>query len=131
MTHDPSPDGARDEDGTEPGAEMTEAAPAAETTQTQEAENDVTETTQTIEDETTADTTVDAPDTEAVAATPEVDATEEGVLADQVATGACDFGVPSARVSVLSAGGGFSVRISGHNEKDAGVILKHAELLPR
>lgn len=53
------------------------------------------------------------------------------VLADQVATGACDFGVPSARVSVLSAGGGFSVRISGHNEKDAGVILKHAELLPR
>jgi len=53
------------------------------------------------------------------------------VTAEQVATGACDFGVPGARVSVLSAGGGFSVRISGHNEKDAGVILKHAELLPR
>jgi len=53
------------------------------------------------------------------------------VLSDQVATSVCDFGVPSARVSVLSAGGGFSVRISGHNEKDAGVILKHAELLPR
>ena len=30
------------------------------------------------------------------------------VLTEQVATGACDFGVPSARVSVLSAGGGFS-----------------------
>jgi hypothetical protein len=52
-------------------------------------------------------------------------------LTDQVATGACDFGVPRARVSVLSAGGGFSVRVSGHSEKDAGVILKHAELLPR
>jgi hypothetical protein len=53
------------------------------------------------------------------------------VVSDQVATGACDFGVRSANVSVLSAGGGFSVRISGHNEKDAGVILHHAELLSR
>ena len=53
------------------------------------------------------------------------------VLADEVATGACNFGVPSATVSVLSAGGGFSVRISASNEKDAGVILKHAQQLPR
>jgi hypothetical protein len=53
------------------------------------------------------------------------------VLSDQVAAGACDFGVRNAKVSVLSAGGGFSVRISGHNEKDAGVILQHAELLTR
>src|SRR4051812_22995842 len=53
------------------------------------------------------------------------------VLSDQVATGACDFGVRNANVSVLSAGEGFSVRISGHNEKDAGVILHHAELLAR
>ena len=53
------------------------------------------------------------------------------VLSDQVATGACDFGVRNAKVSVLSAGEGFSVRISGQNEKDAGVILQHAELLAR
>ena len=53
------------------------------------------------------------------------------VLSDQVATGACDFGVRNAKVSVLSAGEGFSVRISGQNEKDAGVILHHAELLAR
>jgi hypothetical protein len=53
------------------------------------------------------------------------------VLSDQIATGACDFGVRSAKVSVLSSGAGFSVRISGHDEKDAGVILHHAELLTR
>jgi hypothetical protein len=53
------------------------------------------------------------------------------VLADQIATGACDFGVRNAKVSVLSSGGGFSVRVSGQNEKDAGVILQHAELLTR
>jgi len=53
------------------------------------------------------------------------------VLTDEVATGACNFGVPSAKVSVLSAGGGFSVRISAHNEKDADMILKHAQQLPR
>lgn len=53
------------------------------------------------------------------------------VLSDQVASGACDFGVAKAQVSVLSAGGGFSVRISGRSQKDAGVILQHAELLPR
>ncbi len=63
---------------------MTEAAPAAETTQTQEAENDVTETTQTIEDETTADATLDAPDTDDVASTPEADEAEEDVLADSL-----------------------------------------------
>ena len=40
-------------------------------------------------------------------------------------------GIALALVTAMSAGGGFSVRISGHNEKDAGVILKHAELLPR
>ncbi len=85
MTHDPSPDGARDEDGTEPEAQgTTEAAPAAETTETQEAENDVTETTQTIEDGTTEDATVDAPDTEDVVATPEADEAEEDVLADSL-----------------------------------------------
>jgi len=84
VTHDPSPDGARDEDGTEPGAEMTEVASAAETTQTQEAENDVTETTQTIEDGTTADATPDAPDTDDVASAPEADEAEEDVLADSL-----------------------------------------------
>ncbi len=44
MTHDPNPDGARDDDPSEPGPQA----------HTQEAENDVTETTETIEDETTA-----------------------------------------------------------------------------
>src|SRR3954462_14547415 len=44
------------------------------------------------------------------------------VLAGQIAAGACDFGVRNAKVSVLSSGCGFSVRVSGQNEKDAGVI---------
>lgn len=50
-------------------------------------------------------------------------------LADQIAAGDCNFGVNHARVTVLSAGGGFSVQITGRNEKDAGVILEHAQLL--
>ena len=54
------------------------------------------------------------------------------VLADQIAAGECDFGVPERDgVSVLSAGSGFSVRIAGHNEKDAGEILRHAQQLAK
>lgn len=74
MTHDPNPDGARDDD---PSASQPP-------THTQEAENDVTETTETIEDETTADATADAPETEDVTSTIGTDEAEEDVLADSL-----------------------------------------------
>jgi transcriptional antiterminator NusG len=67
VTHDPNPDGARDDDATEPGSEtktetMTEPlADTAAETQTG-TENDVTETTETIEDEMTATPTIDVPE---------------------------------------------------------------------
>jgi hypothetical protein len=51
------------------------------------------------------------------------------VLSNQIATGACDFGVQRMNVDVMSAGDGFSVRLSGSDERAAGVILKHAQLL--
>jgi transcription termination/antitermination protein NusG len=73
VTHDPNPDGARDDD---PSASEPQAP-------TQEAENDVTETTETIEDETTA-SAVDEPGTDDVEASLEVDDEEEGVLADSL-----------------------------------------------
>ena len=51
------------------------------------------------------------------------------VLTYQIANGECDFGVHDVSVSVLSAGVGFSVRLIGRDEKAAGVILQHAQLL--
>jgi hypothetical protein len=51
------------------------------------------------------------------------------VLTYQIATGECDFGVPNVTVSVLSAGGGFSVRLMGRDERSAGQILRQAQLL--
>ena len=84
MTHDPSPDGARDEDGTEPEAQGATEAAAVAAPETQEAESDVTETTQTIEDGTTADATLDAPETEDVTSPPEADEAEVDVLADSL-----------------------------------------------
>ena len=51
------------------------------------------------------------------------------VLTYQISTGECDFGVHDVSVSVLSAGGGFAVRLMGRDEKSAGVILQHAQLL--
>jgi hypothetical protein len=53
------------------------------------------------------------------------------LLTQQISTGECDFGVADVSVSVLSAGGGFSVRLTGRDEKAAGEILKHAQLLVR
>src|SRR5436190_16544068 len=53
------------------------------------------------------------------------------VLSYQIAAGECDFGAPDAKVTVLSSGGGFAVQISGKSEKDAGVILRHAQQLVR
>jgi hypothetical protein len=53
------------------------------------------------------------------------------VVMQQVATGACDFGVPNTQVTVLSAGDAFWVRLSGPNEYTAGIILKHAQQLTR
>jgi hypothetical protein len=49
------------------------------------------------------------------------------VLTDQVASGDCNFGVHDVTVSVLSAGGGFSVRLTGHDERAAGEILRNAQ----
>ena len=51
------------------------------------------------------------------------------VLSNQIAAGACDFGVERMNVDVMSAGDAFSVRLSGSDERAAGVILKHAQLL--
>lgn len=51
------------------------------------------------------------------------------VLSFQVAAGECDFGVRSPRVSVLSSGGGFSVRVSADDERFAAEILRRAEQL--
>jgi hypothetical protein len=51
------------------------------------------------------------------------------VLSYQVATGECDFGVRDVRVSVIPAGGGFSVRVSGKDERAAAVILQQAQQL--
>ena len=51
------------------------------------------------------------------------------VVSNQIATGACDFGVPSMSVDVISAGDAFSVRLSGSDERAAGQILQRAKLL--
>jgi hypothetical protein len=51
------------------------------------------------------------------------------VLTFQVAAGECDFGTTNLKVSVLSSGSGFSVRLEGPDEKTAKVILAHAEQL--
>ena len=72
MTHDPNPDGARDDDASEP-------EPQADT---QEAENDVTETTETIENETNASATIDVPATDDVDTSSGSD--EDEVLADSL-----------------------------------------------
>jgi hypothetical protein len=51
------------------------------------------------------------------------------VVSFQIAAGECDFGAPEVSVSVLSAGGGFSVRLSGSGEKEAREILNRAQQL--
>ena len=51
------------------------------------------------------------------------------VLSYQVAAGECDFGVRDVAVSVMPAGGGFSVRLSGKDEKAAATILGRAQQL--
>ena len=49
------------------------------------------------------------------------------VLTEQIASGDCNFGVSDVSVNVLSAGGGFSVRVTGRDERAAGEILRNAE----
>jgi hypothetical protein len=51
------------------------------------------------------------------------------MLTSQVAAGDCDLGVPKVNVEVLSDGGGFSVRLSGSDERGAAEILRHAQQL--
>jgi transcription termination/antitermination protein NusG len=78
VTHDPNPDGARDDDATEPETMIdppTETDPEAQVG----TEDDVTETTETIEDETTASPTSEEPAAPGDAAQPVVD---DEVLAD-------------------------------------------------
>jgi uncharacterized membrane protein YdfJ with MMPL/SSD domain len=53
----------------------------------------------------------------------------ERVLVSEIANGACNFGVHDVSVSVMSAGGGFSVRLSGRDERAAGEILRNAQQL--
>ncbi|MEO8423701.1 MAG: transcription termination/antitermination protein NusG [Actinomycetota bacterium] len=74
MTHDPNPDGARDDDATEPGSE-TDTDTETETG----TDDDVTETTETIEDEMTPTPTIDVPETPEVVAPTD---TDEVVLAE-------------------------------------------------
>jgi hypothetical protein len=53
------------------------------------------------------------------------------VLTEQIASGDCNFGVSDVSVNVLSAGGGFAVRLTGRDERAAGEILRSAEhMLP-
>jgi hypothetical protein len=49
------------------------------------------------------------------------------VVTSQIAAGQCNFGASKVDVEVLSDGGGFSVRLSGHGEKSAAEILRHAQ----
>jgi len=49
------------------------------------------------------------------------------VLTFQIAAGECNFGVSKVNVQVLSDGGGFSVRLSSHDEKGAAEILRHTQ----
>jgi hypothetical protein len=48
-------------------------------------------------------------------------------LSSEVVSGECNFGVADVDVEVLSAGGGFSVRLSSHDGKGAGEILRRAQ----
>src|SRR5262245_35829502 len=48
------------------------------------------------------------------------------VLAGEIAAGTCDFGVRDATVDVVSAVGGFFVRVSGPDERSANEILRRA-----
>ena len=50
-------------------------------------------------------------------------------LESEIGTDTCDFGVNRPTVDVISAGGGFTVRVSGPNEAAANQILERAELL--
>jgi len=50
-------------------------------------------------------------------------------LESEIGTDACDFGVSRPTVDVLSAGGGFALRVTGPNEAAANQILRRAELL--
>ncbi len=53
------------------------------------------------------------------------------VLTSEVASGQCNFGVRKVDVEVLSDGGGFSVRLSGRDQKAAAEILRHAQQLAK
>jgi transcriptional antiterminator NusG len=77
VTDDPDPDGARDDDATEPGPETVTEMPTDTETQAG-TDNDMTETTETIEDETTTPT-IDVPGTSETEAP--IDADDE-VLAE-------------------------------------------------
>jgi hypothetical protein len=52
-------------------------------------------------------------------------------MESEIGTDTCDFGVSRPTVDVISAGGGFLVRVSGPNEAAANEILTRAELLIR
>jgi hypothetical protein len=51
----------------------------------------------------------------------------ERVFTSEVAAGQCDLGTSKVHVQVLSAGGGFSVRLSSDDEKGAAQILRHTQ----
>jgi hypothetical protein len=53
------------------------------------------------------------------------------VFTSQVAAGQCDLGTSKVHVQVLSAGGGFSVRLSSDDEKGAAEILRHTQQMLR
>jgi transcription termination/antitermination protein NusG len=96
VTHDPNPDGARDDDASEPGYEGTTETEPGTHAETQEAESDVTETTETTEDEMTMSATSDAP--EDVVSPIEAEEVEVEVLADSLIEAVVEEAVEEAIV---------------------------------
>jgi transcription termination/antitermination protein NusG len=120
VTHDPDPDGARDDDATGSGSDTeTEMLTEAEAETQAGTESDVTETTETIEDQTTTTPTIDEPGIpeaeapidageEVLAGAPDeslvLDATEEAVVEEAaLEEAALDEGQPAAAAADVDA----------------------------
>jgi hypothetical protein len=52
-------------------------------------------------------------------------------LENEIAEGVCSFGAAKVGVSVMSAGGGFSVLLTGSDERAGREILEHAQQLTK
>ncbi len=88
MTHDPDPDGARDDDETGSGPETVIEMPTDIDETQAGTDNDMTETTETIEDETTETAVVETPET------PEPDASMDDELLTEASVGPLEIDAP-------------------------------------